>query len=173
MRIYLKQNVHEATLDRLDSIYRNFEQVVVWFSGGKDSTVILNLALEAAERAGKLPVAVHWIDQEGEWEATAEYAREVMTDPRVTPYHHQMPMRLFNATSTTGADEWLRCWDESRPDDWMRKKEPYAITENVYGTERFGELFPAIAAHHYPDNTAFLGGVRCEESPQRTVGLTG
>ena len=39
MKIYLKQNVWDAALERIEHIFDEFDDVVVSFSGGKDSTV--------------------------------------------------------------------------------------------------------------------------------------
>ena len=58
MNIYLNKNVYEAAKDRIRFVYREFKNVVVNFSGGKDSTVVLHLALEVAEETGRLPVNV-------------------------------------------------------------------------------------------------------------------
>lgn len=56
----------------------------------------------------------------------------------------------------------------------MRDKEPEAITENTYGTDRFKELFGRIMKADFKGEKAcYLAGVRAEESPGRYVGLTG
>jgi predicted phosphoadenosine phosphosulfate sulfurtransferase len=55
----------------------------------------------------------------------------------------------------------------------MRPKEPDAITENVYGTDRFHKMFGAFIRHHHPSGPAcYVAGVRCEESAARMMGLT-
>ena len=55
----------------------------------------------------------------------------------------------------------------------MRPKDPIAVTENAYGTDRFAKLFTAILAAEYPDEPVVrVGGVRTEESPSRRFGLT-
>ncbi len=169
MKTFLKQNVYVAALDRIRWLYDEFEHVIVDFSGGKDSTVMLNLALQVAEEKQRLPVEVLFIDQEAEWEAVIDYARHVMTDSRVKPYWLQVPIKLFNATST--ADPWLYCWKPGDP--WIRDKEPNSYHDNVYGTDRFKLLFPAFTAHLYPTTPAcHIAGVRTEESPARRLGLT-
>ena len=46
MKIYLNKNVYDSAIERINFIFDEFKNVIVSFSGGKDSTVILNLALD-------------------------------------------------------------------------------------------------------------------------------
>ena len=169
MKIFLNETVWDAALERIRYIFDEFENIVIGFSGGKDSTVTLNLALMVAEEKGRLPLDVVFIDQEAEWRAVIEYARAVMNDPRVNPYWLQVPIRLFNAASVDSP--WLNCWAEG--EEWMRPKEPNSIHENTFGTDRFHDMFPAFLKKTYEgERVALLGGVRAEESPSRRAGLT-
>lgn len=70
MRIYLDQDTYTSAKQRIRYLFEEFDDVVAWVSGGKDSTVIFNLALEIAKEKGKLPLKVAFIDQEGEWKHT-------------------------------------------------------------------------------------------------------
>jgi predicted phosphoadenosine phosphosulfate sulfurtransferase len=171
VRYYLDKTVLEAARERISFIFDEFPEVVVAFSGGKDSTVVFHLTLEEATRRGRLPLKVFWLDQEAEWEATVDIVRSIMYRPDVEPLWLQVPFKLFNATSTE--DEWLQCWAPEDEAKWMRPHDPIALTENIYGTDRFGELFNAVIQHHFKGvKTALIGGVRCEESPSRAVGMT-
>lgn len=171
MKIYRSENVLDAAKRRIAWLFDEFPALVVAFSGGKDSTVVLNLAIEEARRRGRLPLPVMWIDQEAEWQMTRDYVRTQMDRPEVKPLWLQIPMVLANSTSSS--DDWLHCWDPAAREDWIRPQEPDSIKTNVYGTERFGELFDAVVAHHWKgQKCAVLGGVRCEESPTRFAGLT-
>ena len=169
MKIYLDKNVCEAAKERIAYILDEFPNFGVWFSGGKDSTVTLNMVLDVAEQMNRLPVPVCFVDQEAEWDAVVRYTRDVMSDPRVKPYWLQVPIRLFNATSME--NPWLNCWEEGH--EWMREKEDISIKENIYGTDRFGKMFPAFLEKEYPNQrVAYFSGVRAEESPNRASGLT-
>lgn len=171
MRIYLKENVLEATLQRIRRIFDEFEHVVVDCSGGKDSTVILNLALQVAIEKERLPLPVCFLDQEAEWDSTISYMRTIMYDDRIEPLWIQCPFKLFNATSPL--EPWLVCWEPGKEDLWIRPQEPISIKENVYGTDRFTHLYGAILKHHYPGKKAcHLTGIRCEESPARLLGMS-
>ena len=43
MKTYLDKNVYEAALERIAYCFQEFDNVLVSFSGGKDSGVMLNL----------------------------------------------------------------------------------------------------------------------------------
>lgn len=168
MKIYQKYDVLEASIKRIEYLFEEFENLAVCISGGKDSTVILNLALKVAEQKKRLPLNVVFLDQEAEWQHTIDFVRETFQDKRIVPVWIQCPMKLFNATSHT--EDWLECWKENG--EWMRPKEPNSIKVNVFGTDRFAQMFPAILNWLYPEKKAcFLTGVRAEESPIRRIGL--
>jgi predicted phosphoadenosine phosphosulfate sulfurtransferase len=170
MKFYLKQNVFDAALDRIRWLFDEFPNVIVNISGGKDSTVVMNLALKVAEEKNRLPLGVMFIDQEAEWQAVIDYVRAVMADSRIKPYWLQIPIKIFNATSTT--EPWLYCWEEGK--EWIREKEPDSIHVNKYGTDRFKTLFGKFMEVEFSHQKAcHLGGVRCDESPSRWIGLTG
>ena len=171
MKIYKQENVFDAAIKRINYLFDEFDNVVVGFSGGKDSTCVLNLALKVAEERNRLPLKVMFLDQEAEWENVIDYVREIMNDPRVEPMWFQIPLKLFNATSNT--EHWLECWNPKDEDNWMRPKEDYSYKENIYGTDRFHDMFQAIFEHHFKDEKAcYLAGVRTEESPARFLAVT-
>ena len=64
MKIYNNQNVLDAALNRIRFLFDEFPNVIVGFSGGKDSTATLNLCLQVAEEKKRLPLKVLFIDQE-------------------------------------------------------------------------------------------------------------
>lgn len=170
-KIYKQKNVYDASIERINYLFDEFDNVVVGFSGGKDSTVTLNLALQVAEERGRLPLQVMFLDQEAEWQNVIDYIREVMTDERVEPLWLQIPFKLFNATSNK--DHWLQCWNPDDEANWMRTKETYSLKENIYGTDRFHDMFQAFFEVHFKDQKAcYLAGVRTQESPARFLAVT-
>lgn len=173
MKIYLKTNVFDEALNRVRRIFDEFEEVIVGFSGGKDSTVVLNLALMVAKEKNRLPLTVLFVDQEAEWGKTIDYVRRVMYRPDINPAWLQVPFRLSNNATTDSNSEWLYCWDKNDKDKWIHPKDPISIHENTFGTERFSEMFYGFIKTTYPfKKTATLGGVRTEESPTRHMSLT-
>jgi predicted phosphoadenosine phosphosulfate sulfurtransferase len=171
VKIYGRLNVYEAALKRIRWLFDEFENVVVNVSGGKDSTVVFNLAMLVAAEKKRLPLKVMFLDQEAEWQATIDQIRLIMERPDVTPLWYQMPFKLFNATSTV--DHWLQCWDPKEEHRWMRPKESCSIKENTFGEERFAALFDAVLAQSFPGQSAcYITGLRADESSNRMFGLT-
>lgn len=169
MKIQLKTTVYEEAKKRFKFVFEEFENVYICTSGGKDSTVVFEIAMEVAEEMGRLPLKVMFIDQEAEWQAVIDYIRGVMDDPRVEPYWFQIPIKISNSASFD--EEWLYCWKEGSK--WLRPKEPDAITENTFGNDRFKSMFyDILETYHHNEKAAYIAGVRCEESPNRATALT-
>ena len=171
MKIFKARNVFEEALERIRWVFDNFEEVICSHSGGKDSTIIFELALIVAREKGRLPLKVFFLDQEAEWKMTIDQIRRVMYHPDVDPMWMQVPFRMSNATSIT--DLYLNAWDPDEEEKWMHPKDPISFKENVYGVDRFHKMFGAIAKHHFfGKNAAFLAGMRTEESPTRFCAIT-
>lgn len=169
MRVYKDKTVFEESLDRIRFLFDEFEDVYISMSGGKDSTVVYELARIVAREKGRLPLKVMFLDQEAEYQSTIDLMQKIMYDDEVEPIWLQIPIKLFNATSRD--NDWLYCWEEGK--EWMREKDPISIKENRWGTDRFHEFF-----YHFMDKEShgkkicYLSGVRGEESPSRLMGLT-
>lgn len=171
MKIYKKQNVLDTALERVRYLFDEFENVVVGFSGGKDSTATLNIALQVADEKNRLPLKVIFIDQEAEWQGTIDYVEKVMNDKRVEPMWFQMPMVITNNASSY--ERYSKCWDANEKDNWIHPQNEISIKKNKYGTERFHDLFEKIFKVEFGDKkSCYLAGVRTEEAPKRFVALT-
>lgn len=171
MKIFSKQDVFEAALDRIRFIFDEFENVVVGFSGGKDSTVTFEMCMIVAKEKDRLPLRVMWIDQEAEWQSTVDYCESVMTRSDVLPMWFQMPILMTNNASTFS--RFSACWDENAENDWIHPKHPISIKKNIYSENRFHDLFKAIFSVEFRKKKAcYISGVRTEESPSRFMGLT-
>jgi|TARA_R100000152_G_C6782015_1_gene218013 predicted phosphoadenosine phosphosulfate sulfurtransferase len=178
MKIFLNENVWEASLKRIEYIFDEFKNVVISFSGGKDSTVTLELALIVARKKNRLPLKVYFLDQEAEWGSVIKYVKSVMYRKEIDPLWIQVPIFLPNSISQEEA--FLVTWEEGK--EWMREKDPIAIKEGhvlkgkaekeaktgywyTYFVKSLDQLFP-------DEPCCFLAGMRAEESPQRLAGLT-
>lgn len=172
LRYYIDRNVFEAGLDRMRFIFDEFDDVIVHTSGGKDSTVCIQLALIVARERNRLPLKLMFVDQEVEHSQTIDQMMHDMESPEIEPLWIQVPYEFENGTSTECP--MFTPWDEEVRDVWMRpKREGNPYTENVYKTRNFYKMFDAFCQYHFGDRrVARIGGVRCEESPNRRLALT-
>ena len=172
MKVYSGLNVYEESLQRIRWIFSEFDDVIVGFSGGKDSTLVFNLTLQVARELGRLPLKVVWIDQECEWQATVDYTKSIMEMPEVKPCWMQVPYSFTNSSNLT--DDWFTCWDETKKDVWVRDKDPMAIWDIGAGDVKFMKaIFPKCYSYCADGKRyAAIGGVRTDESFSRYLGMT-
>lgn len=168
MKIYYQYNVLEAAIKRFKRVYQDFEHITISSSGGKDSAVIMEIAVMVARELNRLPVDVLFFDQEAEWTETVEYFERLQQRPEIKLHWYQVPFKIFNAGDNK--DSWLKCWAPG--EIWMREKNPKAIHENLFGCDRFVGSFEAIAKHRFNRRKhAYITGMRAKESTKRSLGV--
>lgn len=170
---YLEKNVYQSAVERFDYIYTHFERVSISFSNGKDSGVLLNLAIEAARRHNKLPVNVLYIDFEAQYKHAIDFTHRMFCRDEVQGWWVCLPIHLRNAVSQI-VPYWV-CWDKDKRDAWIRDYpvNKYVVTdENFFpffkhGME-FEEFVPEFAKwFSQGKKTAVCVGIRSDESLNR------
>ena len=138
-KIYSDKNVYEAAMERYETIFRHFDHIYFSVSGGKDSSIMLQLAAQAARRLGK-KLSVLYIDLEAQYQATITHVEELIQCTRdVTErwYWVALPLSLRNAASAI-CPKWI-CWDKKDRDKWVRplpdRDDVCLITEDHYPKE--------------------------------------
>lgn len=173
-KIYRDENVLEAALRRLKYVFSEFDNVYFCVSGGKDSSVMVQLAESLCEELGKT-YDVMYIDFEAQYAATIEHIGELKKLKHIdTFYHIALPMALRNAVSML-QPKWI-CWDEDKKDLWVRPIPENAITlKNCpFDFYRYGEEFEDFI-HEFAcwyhlkkgGKTACCVGIRADESLSR------
>jgi predicted phosphoadenosine phosphosulfate sulfurtransferase len=181
-------NVFDAALQRIRWLFDEFDgNVVVHNSGGKDSTVIVELAARVARERGDPPVRVAWLDQECEFSQTVAYQRHLAYEREDIDFRwYQVPFLLENSTSHDHG--WVKIWDQDLGDPppltgpgseqpftsqhWVRAKEATSIQRNTFGEDYFYELLAEIAAADPGPDGCVLDGIRGDESPARLLTCT-
>ncbi|MGB3988441.1 MAG: DUF3440 domain-containing protein [Minisyncoccales bacterium] len=174
MKRYLTKNVYEAACERTAFIFDEFEKICVSFSGGKDSGILLNLAVQEAKKRGRT-IGVLFIDLEGQYRATIDYVERALNDNTewLDPYWVCLPLNLRNAVSSF--QPFWCCWEPGHEDKWIRPlpDHPAVIADqNYFPFWRYRmefEEFTLKFAKWYADGakTATLVGIRSDESLNR------
>ena len=170
---FLDQNVYEAAVSRLHTVFDNFERVCVAFSGGKDSTVLLHLALQVARERKRTPVHAFLLDLEGQYQTTIDHVAQMFSIPDVKPWWVCLPINLRNASSAI--QPYWCAWEPGREADWVRPMpdHPSVISRQNYFPfyryrmefEQFVPAFDEWLAQR--ESIAFLVGIRADESMNR------
>ena len=169
--IYKENNVFDEALERIRMLFDTHEDIIVCMSGGKDSTVLFELALMVAREKNRLPLKVFWLDQEAEWQATVDYMNYIMRLPEVDPYWYQISFDFTNSLSAQ--KNFLRVYDESCKEKWIHPKVDISIKENPSKYNRYHDLVVHLPEYITDKNCAVLVGMRMVESPRRRMSITG
>tara|TARA_R110002167_G_scaffold9628_2_gene44546 strand:+ start:6724 stop:8031 length:1308 start_codon:yes stop_codon:yes gene_type:complete len=179
IRVYdKKKNVYEAANERIDYIFKSFERVYLSFSGGKDSGVMLNLALDYMRKNNiKTKLGIQIMDNEANYELSMEFMKRIIDDniDLLDVYWCCMPVTLPCSVSAYDTD-W-QCWgvgDESR---WVRPRPDMDYVVH-WDNHPFGDWFEENMNYdHFWDGfaewysqgkkTANLIGIRTSESLNR------
>jgi len=177
-RVYKEIDVYQASIQRLDFIFANFERIYLSFSGGKDSGVMLNLILQyMKERGIKRKIGVQILDNEANYEYSLEFMHRLLKDniEYLDIYWCCMPITL-PCTVSAYEVEW-QCWGVNDEHRWIRPmpKEDYIVNINNHpfgdkfienmNYDDFWDMFAEFYSQGKP--TANLIGIRTDESLNR------
>lgn len=137
------RNVVEEAIRRFAEQYRAGHRIVVAFSGGKDSTVMLECAIIAARQEGKLPVDVWMRDDEIMFPGTFEYCERVAARPEVEFFWAVAGQPFLNVFNREMPFVWAFD-DRLKPEQWLRIPPPFArwIKENSLAMGTTRKYFP-------------------------------
>lgn len=177
-RVYKTTNVYDATIERLDFIFANFERVYLSFSGGKDSGVMLNLVLDYMKDRGiKQKIGIQIMDNEANYEMSLDFMKRMIEENReyLDVYWCCLPITLPCTVSAYEID-W-QCWGIKDKHRWVRPMPDMDYVVNI-DNHPFGDRF--VENMHYDEfwdmfaewysqgkPTANLIGIRTQESLNR------
>jgi predicted phosphoadenosine phosphosulfate sulfurtransferase len=168
-------NVFEAAQQRIAYIFDEFEHIMVSFSGGKDSGVVLNMTIDEARRRGRR-IGVWFIDLEAWYKKTIEFIERMIQDNSdvVDPYWVCLPMKSDNSLSYF--EPFWTWWEPGKEDIWVRPmpKHPFVINlkNHKFPFYHEGITFEAFVPqmgnwYGHGEKTACLLGIRTQESLNR------
>lgn len=172
-------NVYEAAKERLKIIFDDFDNVLVAFSTGKDSGILLNLAYDyARENNLTHKLGFYYQDYEAVYKQFTEYAERMFEYVDVErKYWLCLPIRAACSVSMY-EPSWIP-WNPAEKDIWVRpipKNKHVVNIDNApfdfkIGTKGFDAriMFSEWYGEKY-GKTAVLVGIRADESlTRRTI----
>ncbi len=184
VRVYMEKNVLDALEERLEFIFREFDNIYVSFSGGKDSGLLLNLVLEYQKKhAPDRKIGVFHQDFEAQYTVTTEYIERTFQriEKEVEPYWVCLPMATRTALSSY--EMFWYPWDDKKEEAWVRPMPEHDYVINLKNNpittykyrmhqedlaKQFGRWYRKA---HGGKKTVCLLGIRADESMQRYSGF--
>ncbi len=171
-KLRLDNNVLEESIERIKWTFDNFESIYISFSAGKDSTVMLHLAIDEAKKRNR-KIGLLFVDLEGQYKLTIDHFKNCieMYKDYIDLYWICLPIHLRNAVSVY--QPFWKCWDKKEKKNWIRKLPEKSISDESYfnffknGME-FEEFVPEFGEWYSKGKkTACLVGIRTDESLNR------
>jgi predicted phosphoadenosine phosphosulfate sulfurtransferase len=171
-------SVYLETQKRLEILFKEFDNIYVSFSGGKDSGVLLNLCIDYI-RQNKLDrkIGLFHIDYEAQYQMTTDYIDKMYAENKdiIEPYRVCLPIAAQCCTSMHQSF-WIP-WEESKKELWVRDMPTESINESNHEFEWFDDGMPDydlqerfsewIHKKKGAKKTACLVGIRTQESFNR------
>ncbi len=179
-------SVYDAAMERLRFIFEEFENIIVSFSGGKDSGLLLNLVMDFRRKHyPEKTVAVFHQDFEAQYTVTTQYVERTFErlekEKNLELYWVCLPMATRTALSNY--EMYWYPWDDTKKSIWVRPMpdKPYVINldNNPITTYKYRMHQEDLAKQfgrwyrisHGGKPTVCLLGIRADESLQRYSGF--
>ena len=184
-KIYLPINVWEATQQRLDFIFSEFKHVIIAFSGGKDSGLLLHIVMDYIKKNNiDIKPALFHQDMEAQYRRTTEYVEKMFEKFKddVEPFWFCQP--IASRTAVSNEEMFWYTWDDTKPEIWVREMPKheyvYTLENNPFKLYKYRMDYLNHAKQfsrwwrmeHNDEPTAVLLGLRAQESLNRYAAIS-
>ncbi|WP_431734210.1 DUF3440 domain-containing protein [Lactococcus garvieae] len=168
---YCNDDVYTAFIKRLDYICRYFDHIIVSFSGGKDSGVMLELVhryyQERNLKNEGIGVSVYHLDYEGNYSETKDYVQRCMGKFDEFDYYHICLPVSASCGVSMSQPTWLP-WDPDNQELWLNK-----IPSNAIHLDNHNFSFFEIGMSDYNFQIKFCQWLHFQKKVNRTAVLVG
>jgi len=176
-RVYKEIDVYQASQERLEFIFANFERIYLSFSGGKDSGVMLNLVIDYMRKHNITEkIGIQILDNEANYEDSLTFMHKILSANTdiLDIYWCCLPITL-PCTVSSYAIDW-QCWGERDKKRWIRPMptQDYIVNIDNHPFDFFvedmnyDEFWDSFAEwYSQGKRTANLIGIRTDESLNR------
>lgn len=180
---YLDISVFDALQERFDFLFREFENIYVSFSGGKDSGLLLNLLLDfKREHYPGRVIGVFHQDFEAQYTVTTEYITRTFERLEGEAERYWICLPMATRTALSNYEMFWYPWDETKEALWVRPMPDYPYVINLqnpfrhYRYRMHQEDLAKQFSRYYKEThgngrTVCLLGMRADESMQRYSGF--
>ena len=171
VKVYQNENVYEAFNHRLEYICGYFDHLIISFSGGKDSGLMLELVrlyYESHDWMKKgIKVSAFYLDYEGNYQETKDYIERSMGKyPEFDYYHVCLPVSASCGISMSQLT-WLP-WDPEHHELWLN-----SIPTEAICLENQEFPFFKVGMSDYEFQSKFCQWLHREKEVVRTAVLVG
>ncbi len=180
---YLDMNVYDALQERLHFIFKEFDNIYVSFSGGKDSGLLLAVLMDFKRKYyPQRTVGLFHQDFEAQYSFTTEFVERTFKRylNEVEPYWVCLPMAT--STAVSNYEMFWYPWDDKKESLWVRPmpRHDYVVNlSNPFPHYRYKMHQEDLAKQfsrsyheaHGGGKTVCLLGMRSDESLQRYSGF--
>jgi len=171
-------NVYELAVQRIEILFKEFDNIYVSFSGGKDSGVTLNLVVDYMRKNNiTKKIGVFHIDYEAQYQMTTDYVDEVLNSNQDIFDVYRICLPLKSQCATSMYQSFWYPWEKSKQEIWVREMPENGINEENHN---FDFWKPKMSDYEFQEKfsnwyhkkmkakrTACLVGIRTQESLNR------
>lgn len=177
---YLESNVYDSLQERFQFIFKEFENIFVSFSGGKDSGLLLNLLLDFKRKYyPNRRIGIYHQDFEAQYCYTTKYVEQTFESLKKEADLYWLCLPMATRTALSNYQMYWYPWDDTKQDNWVREMPNFDYVINLKQNpvttykykmhqedlaKQFGRWYKII---HQDTSTICLLGMRCDESLQR------
>tara|TARA_R100001244_G_C5166001_1_gene131425 strand:+ start:746 stop:2041 length:1296 start_codon:yes stop_codon:yes gene_type:complete len=171
-------NVYKASLERIEYTFKNFDNISLSFSGGKDSGVMLNLVVDyMRENNITKKIGLFHIDYEAQYQMTTDYVDLVYTENKDLFDYYRVCLPIAAQCCTSMSESYWLPWEEEKKDLWVRDLPLESINESnhdfdfykkgMWDYDFMNEFSSWFHKKNNAKKTACLVGIRTQESLNR------